>query len=534
MFNRYCNTISFLTTQFLLMVSVTCFSQIPKLSSLPTAEATMYLDFDGHTVEGSIWNWEGPIHAQPAALSANVIEEIFKRVAEDYRIFELNITTDSSVFATAPFSKRERVIITPTSYWYGQPAGGTAMVNSFLWGDDTPVWVFSDFLFGDAKYIAETISHEVGHSLGLHHQSIYDENCELVTEYAEGSGEGETGWAPIMGKNYYKNITTWHVGTSIIGCDFIQNDIEVIVRNGIALREDDHADNMHSATFIPYQKQKFESWGIINNETDRDFFSINIQNASYIKIDAIPNNVGEGYSGANVDLELRLFRSDGQLVGVYNPIASLSASIDTHLIAGTYYISVDGVSNENLQDYGSMGYYTLTGSVEARFPVADLKLTGEVKHSEHLIKWNFSTDEPLRESTIEYSLDGKRFNPLQNISPTTDHFNYRPFVSGSIFYRIKLVTLMDNEEYYSNIIQLKSLLTKKITLFSNQVHSFLQLTITNGNFSYHILDETGRLLQKGRLTQGLNNVIINSNKSGILLLKVFNQQEQSVFRLIKQ
>src|SRR5690606_35616040 len=154
-----------------------------------------------------------------------------------------------------------------------------------------------------------------------------------------------------------------------------------------------------------------------------------------------------------------------------------------------------GVSNENLQNYGSIGYYTLTGSVEARSPIIDLKLKGEVRQNEHFKKWNYSTNEHLRESIIEYSLDGKTFTSLQNISSSVAHFNYKPFVSGSIFYRIKLVTLKDSEEYYSNTIFLKNLLAKKITLFSNKMHSSMHVNIANGYYSYHLLDETGRLLQ---------------------------------------
>src|SRR5688500_15992866 len=118
------------------------FAQVPKLNSFGPSQATVYLDFDGQYVNGSVWNWAGPINALPAALNATQIAEIHGRVAEDYRIFNLNITTDSAVYFAAPIKQRVRIIVTPSYEWY-VPAGGVAFVGSFTWGDETPAWVFS-------------------------------------------------------------------------------------------------------------------------------------------------------------------------------------------------------------------------------------------------------------------------------------------------------------------------------------------------------------------------------------------------------
>jgi hypothetical protein len=79
----------------------------PKLNSYPAANAVIFLDFDGQYVQGTAWNWDGPINAQTSGLSSVAITEIFNRVAEDYRIFKLNITTDSTVYAAAPAIKRK-------------------------------------------------------------------------------------------------------------------------------------------------------------------------------------------------------------------------------------------------------------------------------------------------------------------------------------------------------------------------------------------------------------------------------------------
>lgn len=526
---HYCYPVA---TVCILLVFTTTSAQTPKLNSLSSAVPTIYLDFDGHTVEGTSWNWDSTIHAQPANLTSVAITEIFNRIAEDYRIFDLNITTDSAVFAKAPFDKRERVIITPTSNWYGH-AGGAAYVNSFNWADGTPAWVFSDKLFRNSKYIGEAISHEIGHTLGLQHQSTYDNNCQMVTEYAEGRGEGETSWAPIMGVGYYKNMTTWHTGPNVIACDFIQNDIDVITMGGVKLRKDDHANNTQLATLISKQGTDFQSNGMINNSTDKDFFKIVLNTSSVVKINVLPNSVGTGNSGANIDIELGLLKSNGQLIKKYNPQDLLSASLDTNLNAGVYFLTIDGVANQNLDEYGSMGYYSIIGSADATLPVMKLVVKGEVKQKEHIINWEFETNETIKETIVEYSDDGNNFKQLNRLSPAITNYIYKPFTSGSLYYRIKMVAAQDDRPYYSNIISLQCAQMPNIALYSNMVTSTVLLNI-NGSYAYQLIDETGRLLQRGKLTHGLNNISLTSNRKGLLLLKVFNGHEQSVFRLIKQ
>ena len=116
----------FLFFSFVLSAS----AQVPSMSSLPSASAVIYLDFDGHTVEGTSWNGDGPIVCSGSNLSTTQINEIFNRVAEDYRPFNINITTDSAKFASAPSTKRMRVILTTSSSWYGS-AGGVSFNNSF-------------------------------------------------------------------------------------------------------------------------------------------------------------------------------------------------------------------------------------------------------------------------------------------------------------------------------------------------------------------------------------------------------------------
>ncbi len=189
-----------------LFISLTGYS-LPKLSSYPTAKATIYLDFDGEAVNSPYWNGGIPFNAAAATMTDAQVTEIFNRVSEDYRPFEMNITTDEAVYLAAPLSKRMRIIVTATSDWYGA-VGGVSYVGSFTWGDDTPSFVFSSLLNNSTKMVAECCSHESGHSVGLSHQSKYDASCNLSAVYHDGVGTGEAAWAPIMGSSYYRNCRT--------------------------------------------------------------------------------------------------------------------------------------------------------------------------------------------------------------------------------------------------------------------------------------------------------------------------------------
>ncbi|HUQ67643.1 MAG TPA: hypothetical protein VM101_15885 [Flavitalea sp.] len=520
-----------LITLFFAQVSL-C-QQVPKFNSNSAAAATVYLDFDGQVVKGTAWNWDSTIHAKPAGASSSVITEIFNRVAEDFRIFNLNITTDSSVFKKAPVAKRMRVIITPTSNWYGS-GGGVSFVNSFSWGDDTPAWVFSNLLENNRKYIAEAISHEIGHTLGLQHQSTYTKNCDLVNEYAEGRGTGEIGWAPIMGVGYYKNLTLWTIGSSIESCSTIQNDISIISNgyNHIGLRGDDHGNNSTSSTTLILSNNNFAVNGIINHSADRDFFKIILSRTAKLKAKITPNNVGVNNSGADIDLSLILTNASGDTIRHYNPKTLLNVTIDTVLVAGIYYFNVDGTGNQNVSDYGSVGLYSLSGSVENLTIARTVLLRGDIKRQFNIIHWDGYPNPQVRTTYIEYSLDGKIYTPFKDVPLNATTYTHQPPGGNPVYYRLRMIRNDESTEY-SNVVTLNSTTGEHVWLAGNIVKEAVQVR-TIGKYWYQLFDETGRLLGEGSLNTGSNNIPLTTLNHGIILLKVFNKTENLHYRIIKQ
>src|ERR1700676_4138413 len=131
---------TYIVINLLLVMHLGVSAQIPVLNSYSPAAATVYLDFDGAEVDGTIWNENGKIIAEPSGLSPASITWIHKMIAEHFKLFNLNVTTDPAIYERAPLLQRTRIIITPDGSWYG-PATGVAAIGSFVWGDDTPAFV---------------------------------------------------------------------------------------------------------------------------------------------------------------------------------------------------------------------------------------------------------------------------------------------------------------------------------------------------------------------------------------------------------
>ena len=347
------------------------------LNSKPDSSKTIYLDFDGHLISNTVWNsslggnFSAPafdLDGSPSSFSdteRNRIIAIWKRVAEDFAPFDVNVTTEDPGEAALTRSSSSdevygtRALISKTNAVCGN-CGGYAYLGIF---DSTnsayyqPAWVFYDALGnGNEKYVAEAISHEVGHNGGLSH-----DGTSSVTYY-RGHGSGETGWAPIMGSSYYKEVTQWSKG-EYTGANNTQDDFAIMSSNGILTRSDDHGDTRASASYIN-QGSSFSVQGIIEDRNDVDYFSI------YAGPGEVTINASEHTHGPNLDIELRIFDSNGNLLGQANPATLLEAGLVFSVTTeGTYFIQVDGVGfsspEAGYSDYSSLGYYSLSGTLVA-------------------------------------------------------------------------------------------------------------------------------------------------------------------------
>lgn len=345
------------------------YEQTFRLHSRPGASKVIYLDFDGHDASTTIWGTQAiarpfDFDSNPSTFSnaeRDRIQYIWQRVSEDYAHLDVDVTTeDPGVEALRKSNAGDnnygiRAVIGGNSTdWYGN-AGGVAYVGSFNWNSDTPCWIFPKGLGPDnEKYIAEAISHEVGHTLGL----IHDGTTAGVAYY-----QGQGNWAPIMGVGYYVPIVQWSKG-EYANANNTEDDIAIMLSYGVNFRADDHGNSLAAATAL--LGPVLSSSGVIGSQTDMDYFSF-ATGAGRVSLTATPSA-----RSPNLHILLNLYDSTGALL-VSTTTADTAAgtqpvTISTNLPAGTYFAAIDGLGEGSptvtgYSDYSSLGQYTIAGSL---------------------------------------------------------------------------------------------------------------------------------------------------------------------------
>jgi hypothetical protein len=351
------------------------------LDSRPGSSRVLYLDFDGHIANDLAWGgvgYGGDIVSAPfdtdgvegfSTAERATIFEVWRRVSEDYRPFDINVTTrDPGIEAlrrsseTDPFYG-QRVVITPSNFTNQSGVIGVALLNVFGSGSDHAAYVFADTAFKRLpKTIGEAASHEAGHTLGLRHDGVAES-----PEYYDGHGD----WAPIMGRptSPTKPVTQWSRGEYARATN-LEDDLAIIAQGnfdsagrrltpGVGYRPDDHANSALGATVVPGNSITL---GNIERTGDVDVFAVDVADGT-LAVQLRPPTGEAAWS--NLAARLTVRNSLGAVVVSAAPAAPSGWTVNLAPVvpAGRYTIEVQPVgwltASTGFATYGSLGAYEL-------------------------------------------------------------------------------------------------------------------------------------------------------------------------------
>ena len=362
------------------------------LQSKPNAPVNFYLDFNGARVtEDEIivaradgidqpfyvpaYDTDGDRRSISVAEEAEIIE-IYRRIAEDFAPFDVNVTTvDPFLFGARAGLQ---TVIGGDGSWHGVTnATGFAALDTFGVGaGDNMAIAFSD-LFSSNKETALETSAAIANALGIEtHYTNGDPTQPRLPGYpAYGAIGGDS-------VNSLRDIFQNVAGSSSV----VPIDPLAIITNStnrIRYRSDDHGNDAGTASLVTLSTNTETLTGIIESNTDVDVFSFETRasNAAIISITGLDLTVtstgatvpGVTNPGANLDPVIQLldenfnvilqdgdfFASVNQLRND-NTVSSLKAVIATPLATGRYFLRISGQRDPSLLEYGNIGTYTVT------------------------------------------------------------------------------------------------------------------------------------------------------------------------------
>jgi len=343
-----------------------------KLQSYPNGKAVIYIDFDGHTVTDTWWinnyNSGKSWYCTPANISADNEITVWKVMSEDYRPFNINVTTDSTVFLKYPATERQRIIVTRNATWQTVSTTGIGRIGGFGYyssgPEASPCFSFpggfsssNPLSTTSAEKLGEVSSHECGHAFGLTH----DGNSS--TNYYAGHGT----WAPIMGSGYNRVCTQWSKG-EYTDANNTQDDLAIIsgANNGFGYKTDDYGNNYNTASELKIVADSIKvgsTTGLIETSTDTDAFKFSVSASSNITLVFMPYEVKP-----NLDIKVTLYKSDNTVVKIEDIPGYQTCTLNTTIPAGDYYLLIEGIGygsalNTGFSDYASIGYYDISGKI---------------------------------------------------------------------------------------------------------------------------------------------------------------------------
>lgn len=310
-----------------------------------TVTEVIYLDFNGQTLTGTLWNdlTGQAVIACPSVmnqLTATQRTVIVANVQERYSQFDVLVTTDQTKYNNAPANARTRVIITRGMNSIFPMAAGYSFIGSLSWGMETPCIIMADNLGYSVPDIIWNIEHESGHAVVLGHQSLW---VNGVLQYVYHPVTGLGSWdatGKIMGTCYQANIVGWADGLDELGDP--QHDTELLGYY-LGFKPDDITSIVTVTAGTTYKQ-------FLSDEGDVDMFQWN-------------KKVGKiTITGFNCDMEVLIYNANGYQETLDDPTrVGISPRIVTANSGNklTFYVRAKNPSTANISTIRQGGGYSL-------------------------------------------------------------------------------------------------------------------------------------------------------------------------------
>lgn len=323
----------------------------PSLNSSPGSQATIFIDFDGHIENHPFWGTT--MTATSKGYTVAQQEKIFRIVSELFMPWELNVTTDSTVFLSAPPHQRQRVVIAGNDV-----VGGSGQAQAWSFSDSSGAAAYVEASGKGVVAVAATAVHEVGHTLGLRHDG--DAGGGVSYPYYNTAN-----WAPVMGGTGSNIDYQWNAG-DYQDANNPEDDMAIIsgAPNNIPYKIDQQSGESSQAGRLTFSGGDIaDTSGIIEYHTDVDAWSFKTSGGS---ADIVVSS-SEHYSVLEPEAKLvNLDNGDEYLMTGNRDQVSYQGSLS----AGNYLLSVSsGVYfsqvSEGPSNYGSVGSYSISGSLSS-------------------------------------------------------------------------------------------------------------------------------------------------------------------------
>jgi Metallo-peptidase family M12B Reprolysin-like len=396
------------------------------LSSKPGSTKTIYLDFDGAVVENTVWNtsvWSSePRTFRPYDLDGDyttfageawAIWQVWNAVAEDFAPFDVNVTTIApppealertsfadQIFGTTALISQDNLVC-PGS------CGGVAYIG--YTGDPAyaPAFVFPTVGQTPAG-VANTVSHEVGHNLGLNHHGTTTEI------YYRGHGD----WAPIMGFPYdpfwnTRRYSQWSKGEYANANRPNQDDL-AIIRSVIGSHTDETDPTSGATPLVLGSAVTTTAAQVIDTADDTDYFAVNVTTGFLSARIQTP-------TFSNLRATISILNETGGTIAASDPSTS-GGIVEATVPNGRYFVKIAGVGlltpSTGFSSYASLGFYRLAVTQTDRPSNPTLTQFAPIANREFVVAWSESTTRSSG-SRIEYAYNLCTDQPLQCVSGTT-------------------------------------------------------------------------------------------------------------------